>query len=392
LPKTLYIYKKVLEMSENLPRRNFLSRFGLALSSIVAFPLTSQSSTIQNQNSEKEMNPIIKIKPLGFQWETADPFLFCVHHEDNFPKGNENMGPTTSLDGRHLGDDFIIKDGFRMYHGKSVPGFPGHPHRGFETITVVRKGIVDHADSLGAAGRYGDGDVQWMTAGKGVQHSEMFPLIHKEKENTMELFQIWLNLPKKNKMVEPHFKMLWRDTIPNYKHVDSNNKTTIIEVIAGSIGELNAPAPPPNSWAADKANEVAVWNIKIEAGGTWTLPKASEGINRTLYFYEGDTLSINETSIPLYNAVELIASQSVDLKVGSKETSILILQGKPIDEPVIQYGPFVMNTKAEINQAFEDYHATQFGGWPWPRYDQVHDREKSRFAKHADGTLETKNS
>ena len=122
------------------------------------------------------------------------------------------------------------------------------------------------------------------------------------------------------------------------------------------------------------------------------MPKASEGINRTLYFYEGDTLTINETSIPLYNAVELIASQSVELKVGYKETSILILQGKPIDEPVIQYGPFVMNTKAEINQAFEDYHATQFGGWPWPRYDQVHDREKSRFAKHADGTLETKNS
>ena len=84
-----------------------------------------------------------------------------------------------------MGDDFIIKDGFRMYHGKSVPGFPGHPHRGFETITVVRKGIVDHADSMGASGRYGNGDVQWMTAGKGVQHSEMFPLIHSDKENTI---------------------------------------------------------------------------------------------------------------------------------------------------------------------------------------------------------------
>jgi redox-sensitive bicupin YhaK (pirin superfamily) len=144
------------------------------------------------------MNPILSTKPLGFQWETADPFLFCVHHEDNFPNGNEQMGPEAKyLNGRHMGDDFIIKDGFRMYHGKSVPGFPGHPHRGFETITVVRKGIVDHADSMGAAGRYGNGDVQWMTAGKGVQHSEMFPLVHADKENTMELFQIWLNLPKK---------------------------------------------------------------------------------------------------------------------------------------------------------------------------------------------------
>ena len=129
------------------------------------------------------INPILGIKPLGFQWETADPFLYCVHHEDKFPNGNELMGPESSnFKGRHMGDDFIIKDGFRMYHGQTVPGFPGHPHRGFETITVVRKGLVDHADSLGAAGRYGDGDVQWMTAGKGVQHSEMFPLIKQDEE------------------------------------------------------------------------------------------------------------------------------------------------------------------------------------------------------------------
>jgi redox-sensitive bicupin YhaK (pirin superfamily) len=129
-----------------------------------------------------------------FQWETADPFLFCVHHEDKFPQGNELMGPAQNpFQGRHMGDDFIIKDGFRMYHGKTVPGFPGHPHRCFETITVVRKGLVDHADSMGAAGRYGNGDVQWMTAGKGVQHSEMFPLLSQEKDNPLELFQIWLN-------------------------------------------------------------------------------------------------------------------------------------------------------------------------------------------------------
>jgi hypothetical protein len=381
-------------MSEQLPRRSFISRVSLALTSAFAMPITGFSNSFKESlnSTEKIMNPIIKIKPLGFQWETSDPFLFCVHHEDKFPKGNDVMGPVTSMQGRHISDDFIIKDGFRMYHGKTVPGFPGHPHRGFETITVVRQGIVDHADSLGAAGRYGDGDVQWMTAGKGVQHSEMFPLLSKEKENPMELFQIWLNLPKKNKMVEPHFKMLWRDLIPNYIHTDSNKKTTTVEVIAGKIDSVKAPSPPPDSWAADEKNEVAVWNIKMNAGATWTLPKASEGINRTVYLYEGETLQLAGTSIPKYNAVELKPNEDVVLIAGDHETSILLLQGRPINEPVIQYGPFVMNTKEEINQAFEDYHKTQFGGWPWPKFDQVHARDKSRFAKHADGREEIKTS
>ena len=380
-------------MKEKLARRNFLGRLGLGLGSAVVLPLTGIANSVKEifDKNNSAMNPIIKIKPLGFQWETADPFLFCVHHEDFFPKGNDVMGPDASyFKGRHMGDDFIIKDGFRMYHGKTVPGFPGHPHRGFETITVVRKGIVDHADSMGAAGRYGNGDVQWMTAGKGVQHSEMFPLINKDKENTMELFQIWLNLPKKNKMVEPHFKMLWRETIPLYKHKDKNGKETHVEIIAGKIDAMKAPAPPPNSWAADENNEVAVWNIKMNANAQWILPKAGKGINRIIYFYEGEGLDVSGKTIPKYNAVELHADVETVLKAGNTETSILLLQGKPIAETVIQYGPFVMNTKEEINQAFEDYHKTKFGGWPWPKYDQVHAREKTRFAKHADGTEEVK--
>ena len=98
---------------------------------------------------------VIRITPLGFPWETADPFLFCVFHEDFYPKGDGEFGPEASLAGRNIGQDFVIKDGWRMYHGDKIPGFPVHPHRGFETVTVVRKGIVDHADSLGAAGRFG---------------------------------------------------------------------------------------------------------------------------------------------------------------------------------------------------------------------------------------------
>lgn len=373
-------------MSNKLERRNFIGRLTFGIAALFSAPVKGLGNSIKIEDTE----PIIKMKPLGFQWETSDPFLFCVHHEDKYPKGNDKMGPACSMDGRHLGDDFIIKDGFRMYHGKSIPGFPGHPHRGFETITVVREGIVDHADSMGASGRYGDGDVQWMTAGKGVQHSEMFPLIDKNKENPMELFQIWLNLPKKNKMVDPHFKMLWADDIPRYIHKDANQKTTEVEVMAGVLENHFAPLPPPNSWAADKKNEVAIWNIKLEPGANYTLPKASVGINRTIYFYIGETIKLAGTSISKYHAAEVRPEFELDIQNGATEARLLILQGKPIGEPVSQYGPFVMNTKDEIHQAFEDYHKTAFGGWPWKTRAQVHDRNEGRFALHADGRKETR--
>ena len=370
----------------SLDRRNFLQRAlaGLGTSLLGPFGLKAAK--------KNQLPMILKIKPLGFQWETLDPFLFCVHHEDAFPKGNAALGPDPQhFKGRHLGEDFIIKDGFRMYHGKKVPGFPGHPHRGFETVTVVRKGMVDHADSMGAAGRYGDGDVQWMTAGKGLQHSEMFPLLKQEEENPLELFQIWLNLPKKNKLVAPHFAMLWRESIPLYQHLDSANKATKVEVISGRLHQHQAPSPPPNSWAADPKNEVAIWNIKMEAGATWELPAASSNeINRCLYYYEGEGLNIENQIIPKYHAIELRADAQVKLQAGPQATSLLLLQGRPIGETVIQYGPFVMNSKQEIQEAFEEYHRNQYGGWPWPNYDQVHDPKLGRFARHADGREEFK--
>ena len=150
--------------------------------------------------------------PLGPQWPTIDPFLFCAHHDDAYPNGNEALGPVESLAGRNLGMDFDGIDGWNMYHGTVVPGFPQHPHRGFETVTIVRNGIIDHSDSLGATARFGRGDVQWLTAGRGIVHSEMFPLLAPDADNPLELFQIWLNLPAADKMTEPYFTMLWDTT------------------------------------------------------------------------------------------------------------------------------------------------------------------------------------
>ncbi|BBE17494.1 pirin [Aquipluma nitroreducens] len=333
---------------------------------------------------------ILNIKPLGFQWETFDPFIFCVHHRDEYPKGNAEMGPAASLEGRNIGQDFTKKEGWRMYHGQKIPGFPYHPHRGFETVTVVKEGLVDHTDSLGAAGRFGKGDVQWMTAGKGVQHSEMFPLIHQDRENPMELFQIWLNLPKASKFVEPYFKMLWEDNIPVLKRTGSNGKSVEINVIAGTIYDTKAPDPTPDSWAANPDHEVAILTIKLEAGADWTLPETSSEANRTLYFYKGKGLQIEGEIIPEYHSVQVKAASEIKLQSGNEDCFLLMLQGKPINEPVVQYGPFVMNSKAEIQEAYLDYQQTQFGGWPWPKHEQAHDRNKGRFALYADGTEELK--
>ena len=184
-------------------------------------------------------SPIVQINALGFPWQTIDPFLFCAYHDDAYPRANPQMGPDTSLEGRDLGQDFSRKDGWSMYHGDTVPGFPGHPHRGFETVTVVRKGLIDHADSLGAAARFGGGDVQWLTAGKGIVHSEMFPLLDADAANPLELFQIWLNLPARSKMAEPHFTMFWAEDIPNFTATDAEGRKTDVASIAGQIGRAH---------------------------------------------------------------------------------------------------------------------------------------------------------
>ena len=329
---------------------------------------------------------VIQTFPLGFPWQTQDPFLFCVYHLDHYPNGEENMGPDPKLlQGRNIGNDFTVKDGWRMYHGSTIPGFPYHPHRGFETITIVNKGYCDHSDSLGAAGRFGNGDVQWMTAGRGVQHSEMFPLLNQETDNPLELFQIWLNLPKKDKFVEPHFKMLWHEDIPVIQE-----KNASVKVIAGSYDKANANDPAPNSWAANKENEVAIWNIKVNDGTEYVLPKAETTVTRTLYFYGGDFIHIGERKINPNFGIALDPTKEVSIKIGNEKAYFLLLQGKPIDEPVAKYGPFVMNTEDEIRNAMEEYRLTQFGGWPWPYPDNVHDKTKGRFALYPDGKLEEK--
>jgi redox-sensitive bicupin YhaK (pirin superfamily) len=314
------------------------------------------------------------------QWPALDPFLFAVHHDDAYPAGNDRLGPAASLAGRELGMDFAGKDGWRMYHGREVPGFPQHPHRGFETVTIVRRGLIDHSDSLGAAARFGRGDVQWLTAGRGISHAEMFPLLDQQRGNPVELFQIWLNLPRADKLVAPHFKMLWDRDIPRL--VAPGVEVT---VVAGAIGEHAPPAPPPHSWAARPEHGVAIWTIRLEPGARWTVP-AALGTNRVLYFFAGDRLQAGDRTITQPSALVLDFGE-LALAAGDAPAELLLLGGRPIAEPVVQYGPFVMTSRSEIHQAVTDYQHTHFGGWPWPSDAPVHGAE-DRFARHADGRVE----
>ena len=348
-------------------------------------------------NTSLESPLVVAVAPLGFPWATQDPFLFCAYHDDAYPEGNAQMGPAAALTGRAIGQDFSRKDGWSMYHGGDVPGFPGHPHRGFETVTIVRKGLIDHADSLGATARFGSGDVQWVTAGSGIVHSEMFPLLDSAAANPLELFQIWLNLPAKNKMVPAHFTMLWSEDIPRHVATDASGRTTEVTVIAGQLTETATEksaekplAPPPDSWASQLDADVAIWTIRMAPGARWTLPAAAgPTTQRQLYFFKGASVSVGGQAIDGHAAIELQARAGVELvNDGSAAAEFLLLQGRPIGEPVAQYGPFVMNTQAEIAQTMQDYQRTQFGGWPWPDEAPVHGRDPARFAKHPGGREE----
>ena len=332
---------------------------------------------------------VLNVLPLGFPWPTVDPFLFCVHHLDLYPPGNEAMGPAASLAGREIGMDFEGLDGWRMYHGDVVPGFPRHPHRGFETVTLARHGFIDHSDSLGATARFGQGDVQWMTAGRGVVHAEMFPLRERGRGNKAELFQIWLNLPRASKMAPPYFTMLWGPAVPEHVVQDDGGRETRVVTVAGALAGRTPPSPPPDSWASRPENDVAIWTITLEPGARFTLPRAAaQGTRRTLYFFRGESVTLAGREHKTHAGLEVAADRELAIVNGPAESKLLMLQGRPIAEPVVQHGPFVMNTRQEILQAFADFQATGFGGWPWPSDGPVHPREQGRFAIHADGRRE----
>jgi redox-sensitive bicupin YhaK (pirin superfamily) len=189
-------------------------------------------------------------------------------------------------------------------------------------------------------------------------------------------------------MVEPHFTMLWSEEIPHRTFTDDQGRSVEVVVVAGKLGDAEGPRTPPNSWASRPESAFAIYTIKLDPGARWTLPPAEPGLNRVLYTFVGDDLKVDTLTADGPMLVQVASDRPVALGGGKSGGEILMLQARPIGEPVAQHGPFVMNTRAEIQQAFADYRSTGFGGWPWPSNDPVHEREEGRFAIHADGRKE----
>ena len=185
-------------------------------------------------HEHRDRVPGLQTFPLGAQWPTMEPFLFVAHHRDDYPEGMDDLGPAPEQLAAAWATTSPKRTAGRC---TTAAGWATASAPGFETITHVRHGLIDHADSTGATARFGHGDTQWMTAGKGVQHCEMFPLVNKDSGNLGELFQIWLNLPAADKMVDPYFTMLWNERTEGYVVDD---RITEITVIAGHLGETAA--------------------------------------------------------------------------------------------------------------------------------------------------------
>jgi quercetin 2,3-dioxygenase len=315
-----------------------------------------------------------------------DPYILSAYHYDLYPKGNGKMGiDPEHLTGKNIGQDFDRNAEWRMYHGETIPGFPHHPHRGFEIVTIVEEGFADHFDSKGSKGRYGNGDVQLMSAGSGVLHGEMFPLLNDDEKNPFRLFQIWLNMHSSDKLSDPTYKMLWSEKIPESNTTDQNGGNVKVRVILGEYNGVKSQDPLAHSWARNPKHNVGIALVELDPDTTFTLPAVSETLNRFVFFYDGtDTISIDNYKLQERFIADAAGNEEIVIKNGQANAKILILEGEPINEPVAAYGPFVMNSDQEIQEAFREYQRTQFGGWPWgdKETDIVNPKEAGRFASY----------
>ena len=253
--------------------------------------------------------------------------------------------------GRHL-SPFLLLDHAAPTHfppARKPRGVGTHPHRGFETVTIVYQGELEHRDSTGAGGRIGPGDVQWMTAGAGILHEEFHSADFARQGGTLEMVQLWVNLPAKDKMAAPGYQTLLERDIPVVELPDNAGS---LRVIAGEYGRR--PGPARTFSAMD------VWDLRLNPRGSVRLPVAA-GRTLALVVLRG-TVEINGAEIAREGQLVVLDREGADVVVeANNEASLLLLSGEPLDEPIRGYGPFVMNTEAQIAEAIEDFNSGNFG-------------------------------
>ena len=235
--------------------------------------------------------------------------------------------------------------------GKAV-GAPDHPHRGFETVTYLLDGEFEHEDSAGNRGKLAAGDIQWMTAGRGVVHSEMPSARVREKGGRVHGFQIWVNLPARDKMTDPRYQDVTAAKLPVATTPDG--KATV-KVIAGSALGVNA--------AVETRTPIEYFDVTLQPGARVVLP-APASFNAAVYVFDGAAGVGKDHDVESGGFVLLGEGDSVEVSNAADASSparLLVLGGEPLNEPVARYGPFVMNTEAEIHQAIRDYQSGNFG-------------------------------
>jgi redox-sensitive bicupin YhaK (pirin superfamily) len=246
-------------------------------------------------------------------------------------------------------DPFLMLDEFGSNEASDyIGGFPPHPHRGFETITYMLRGKMEHRDHMGNVGLLNDGDVQWMTAGGGIIHSEM----PRQTEGEMRGFQVWLNLAAENKMKPAHYEDVAAEKLPHYRIGNS-------EIIA-LAGTLQIGDEHISGYFERPDTLPLYWDIHLAPGESLRMPVPGQ-YTALVYVYEG-VLHTSDTSVPARHLLRLTQDGDVMVdNVGTEEVRFLLLAGKPLRQPIVQYGPFVMNTSEEIEQALADYRAGNFG-------------------------------
>ena len=328
---------------------------------------------------KKDGGPVLREMVANLHWDLEDPFIFASHHFDLYPKGNERQAPPKEeIEKKDLGNDYHGLFGYRLYTSKLTPGFQLHSHWGYETVTYVPQGYVDHFDSLGNQGRYGYGDMQWITAGGLYSHCEMYPLAHQDRENPQLVTQIMINLPLSEKNTPPEVHTVWKEDLQEFEE-DGCTFT----LLAGSFRGRTARIPSQRSWAADPSHHVLILRVLMGPGTTLRLGP-SDAKHRNIYITDCRA-TVAGKEYHEDTRLKLRPEASVEITMGEKESELWVLEGDPIGERQSRWGPVVLGTDSEVREANNVIRKKEGPEWQWEYVNQKQPLGTERFYRSADG-------